>query len=168
MKQLRISETTSKRKTALLVLAAILLFAATTASSQTYSDLYNFGTNTGDPRNPSWPGVFAQGRDGNLYSTSQAGGIGHGTVFQLTPAGKVKVLYQFPGFGGPQGGLTLGTDGYLYGTTRFNGSSNEGTVFKIATDGTPPRRCTALSLGLAGTNPSLPQSKASTGISMVR
>jgi hypothetical protein len=43
--------------------------------------LYDFGTNTGDPRNPSWPGVFAQGRDGNLYSTSQTGGIGYGTVF---------------------------------------------------------------------------------------
>src|SRR5439155_21115196 len=105
MKQLRIPETTSKRKTALLVLAAILLFAATTASSQTYSDLYNFGTNTRDPRNPGCPGDFAQGRDRNLYSTSKAGGIGYGIVFQLTPPGKGKVQYKFPARGGPQGSL---------------------------------------------------------------
>jgi uncharacterized repeat protein (TIGR03803 family) len=158
MKQLRIPETTSKRKTALLVLAAILLFAATTASSQTYSDLYNFGTNTGDPRNPSWPGVFAQGRDGNLYSTSQAGGIGYGTVFQLTPAGKVKVLYQFPlgtnsHGGSPQGGLTLGTDGYLYGTTLYLGSSGVGSVFKIATDGTAYTTLHSFTPGVTGYAP---------------
>jgi hypothetical protein len=53
-----------------------LVFVAAIAQTQTYSVLYDFGTNTGDPRNPGWPGVFAQGRDGNLYSTSQAGGIG--------------------------------------------------------------------------------------------
>src|SRR2546430_2683538 len=153
MKQLRIPETTSKRKTALLVLAAILLFAATTASSQTYSDLYNFGTNTGDPRNPGWPGVFAQGRDGNLYSTSQAGGIGYGTVFQLTPAGKVKVLYKFPASGGPQGGLTLGTDGYLYGTTRFLGLYGNGSVFKIATDGTGYKTLYSFKPGISGYQP---------------
>jgi uncharacterized repeat protein (TIGR03803 family) len=152
MKQLRIPETTPKRKTALLVLAAILLFAATTANSQTYSVLYNFGTNTDDPRNPSWPGVFAQGRDGNLYSTSQAGGIGSGTVFQLTPAGKVKVLYQFPG-GTERSGLTLGTDGYLYGTTFTLGLYGEGSVFKIATDGTSYTTLYSFKAPTSGYNP---------------
>src|SRR5260370_3203979 len=108
-------------KIAAPMLAVALLFGGTAASAQTitFKKLYDFGTNTGDPRNPSTPGVFAQGRDGNLYSTSQAGGLGHGTVFQLTPAGAVKVLYQFPASGSPQGGLTLGTHGYFYSTSRF-------------------------------------------------
>src|SRR5260370_12258310 len=128
---------TSRVGTMVLALIALVICAAAPAAyAQTYSVLYDFGTNTGDPRNPGWPGVFAQGRDGNLYSTSQAGGLGYGTVFQLTPAGAVKVLYQFPASGSPQGGLTLGTDGYLYGTTRFLGLYGNGSVFKIATDGT--------------------------------
>ena len=157
MKQLNLRtwELMLASKIAAPMLAVALLFGVTAASAQTFTfkKLYDFPTKTGDPRNPSTPGVFAQGRDGNLYSTSQAGGIGHGTVFQLTPAGAVKVLYQFPGSGGPQGGLTLGTDGYLYGTTRFNGSSNEGTVFKIATDGTGYKTLYSFKPGISGYQP---------------
>jgi uncharacterized repeat protein (TIGR03803 family) len=145
---------TSRAGTMVLALMALLICSAAPAThAQTFkcdpgylgpcsfTNLYDFAMNTGDPRNPSWPGVFAQGRDGNLYSTSPFGGIGYGTVFQLTPTGAVKVLYQFPlgtnsHGGSPQGGLTLGTDGYLYGTTKYLGSSGSGSVFKIATDGT--------------------------------
>ena len=121
-----------------LLLAAILLFAVATASSQTFTDLYNFGTNSGDPLATSYIGAFTQGRDGNLYSTSERGGtFGKGTVFQLTPAGKMKVVYNFDGTSGniPQGGLTLGTDGNLYGTTSFGGTNNIGVVFKLTTSG---------------------------------
>ncbi len=100
MKQLNLRtwELMLTSKIAAPMLAVALLFGVTAASAQTlpFKKLYDFGTKTGDPHNPSWPGVFAQGRDGNLYSTSQAGGIGYGTVFQLTPAGGVKVLHQFP------------------------------------------------------------------------
>ncbi len=145
------------RKLLLLTLAlpVLVVTVAATVQAQTYSVLYNFGTNTGDPQSPLWFGVFAQGRDGNLYSTSQAGGIGYGTVFQLTPAGEVKVLYQFPlgtnsHGGSPQGGLTLGTDGYLYGTTLYLGSSGAGSVFKIATDGTPPTTLYSFTPGISG------------------
>src|SRR5438128_5935310 len=125
------SQTSRAGTTVLALIALVICSAAPAAHAQTFTftKLYDFGTNTGDPRNPFWPGVFAQGRDGNLYSTSPFGGIGYGTVFQLTPAGAVKVLYKFPlgtnssHGGSPQGGLTLGTDGYLYGTTLFLGSS---------------------------------------------
>src|SRR5437899_6982285 len=116
MKQLRIPETTSKRKTALLILAAILLFAATTASSKTYTVLYNLTVNSTDPFSPEWLGLFAQARDGNLYSTSQNGGaFGLGAIFQLTPAGALTVVHSFAGTDGstPRGGLTLGIDGGL-------------------------------------------------------
>jgi len=163
MKQLdlRTSELMLTSKIAAPILAVALLFAVTTAHAQTFtfSKLYDFATNTGDPRNPSWPGVFAQGRDGNLYSTSPVGGIGYGTVFQLTPAGAVKVLYQFPlgtnsHGGSPQGGLTLGTDGYLYGTTLYLGSSGAGSVFKIATDGTGYKTLYSFKAPTSGYNPS--------------
>jgi uncharacterized repeat protein (TIGR03803 family) len=147
---LRTLELMLTSKIAAPMLAVAILFGATAASAQTFTfrKLYDFGKNTGDPRNPSWPGVFAQGRDGNLYSTSQAGGIGYGTVFQLTPAGKVKVLYKFPlgtnsHGGSPQGGLTLGTDGYLYGTTLYLGSSGARYSKSLPT-GQATRRCTAL------------------------
>jgi hypothetical protein len=40
------------------------------SQAQTFSVLYNFGTNSGDPLNPGTTGATAQGRDGNLYSTA--------------------------------------------------------------------------------------------------
>jgi hypothetical protein len=47
-----------------LALLALTIFAPTTvAHAQAYSVLYDFGTRVGDPINPSWPGVVAQGRD---------------------------------------------------------------------------------------------------------
>ena len=66
------------------------------AHAQTYSVLYNFGTNSGDPTSPQYPGLIAQGRDGNLYSTGTDGGTnGMGTVFRANHAcGKVKRAVQ--------------------------------------------------------------------------
>jgi uncharacterized repeat protein (TIGR03803 family) len=124
---------TRNRISALLAVAILTLVVATSdkAHAQTYTDLYNLGTNPGDPVNPAWMGLFAQGRDGNLYSTSQGGGDlvgGHqyGTVFRLTPSGSMQVLRSFDlsVIGAlPNSGLTLGTDGNLYGTTPTGGSS---------------------------------------------
>jgi len=115
---------------------ALSLLAAV-AHAQTYSDLYNFGDGSGDPLNPQYSGIVAQGRDGNLYSTTPKGGTGSGTVFKMTPQGEVTVLYNFDVTHGkvPYGGLTLGTDGNLYGTTSAGGSTNLGVVFKITPAG---------------------------------
>lgn len=118
----------------------ILLLAATpSVKAQTFSILYNFGVTNGDPLNPGLPGLIAQGRDGSLYSTTSNGGInGLGTVFRITPAGKLKVIYNFDGPHGqaPLGGLTLGTDGKFYGTTWYGGASGSGTIFSITPSGT--------------------------------
>ena len=122
----------------LLALAMFGLAVAVAAHAQTYKDLYNMTLNSTGVWDPQWLGIFAQARDGNLYSTSQLGGtFGKGVVFRLTPAGQVTVLHSFDGTTGgvPRGGLTLGTDGNLYGTTCQGGSFNDGTVFKIATTG---------------------------------
>jgi hypothetical protein len=55
-------------------LLGLALVAATTAAHAQFSVLYNFGSNRGDPTNPSYSGIVAQGRDGNLYSTAPQGG----------------------------------------------------------------------------------------------
>jgi uncharacterized repeat protein (TIGR03803 family) len=115
----------------------VLAFAATAVQAQTYIDLYNFGANSSEPAEPEYSGIIAQGRDGNLYSTTPAGGTnGYGTVFKITPSGKLSVIYNFDGSQGiPYSGLTLGTDGNLYGTALGGGSSSYGTVFKITPSG---------------------------------
>ena len=75
----------------------VLAIAAGAVHAQTFSVLYNFGSNTGDPSKPAYSGIFAQGRDGNLYSTAPAGGTCCGAVFQITPAGKLKNIHNFNG-----------------------------------------------------------------------
>jgi uncharacterized repeat protein (TIGR03803 family) len=123
----------SFRTTSALILTTLMLVvAAATATARTYTDLYNFGFNSGDPSKPQGP--LAQGRDGNLYGVSYTGGTHNlGTVFLVTPAGTQNVLYDFDGTHGanPWGGLTLGRDGNFYGTTSFGGTLGHGTVFRI-------------------------------------
>src|ERR1700690_852105 len=109
------------------------------AQAQTFSVLYNFGTKTGDPNTPASSGIIAQGRDGNLYSTSAAGGANNmGAVFKITPRGTLTVLYSFDGTHGssPVGGLTLGTDGNFYGTAQQGGTLGRGNFLKIPPAGT--------------------------------
>jgi len=124
------------------LLLAFALAATIATYSQTYTVLDNLGMTNTDPLQPAWMGVFAQGRDGNLYSTTQAGGAfisGHqyGTVFSMTPSGTVTVLHSFDGTNGglPNSGLTLGTDGNFYGTTP-SGGIGWGTIFRITPSGT--------------------------------
>jgi len=126
-----------KRRMWGILTLTLLLPLAISAHAQ-FSVLYNFGSHLGDPARPNSAGIIAQGRDGNLYSTTSAGGTGYGTVFKMTPAGKLTALYSFTGGtdgGSPLGGLTLGTDGSFYGTTVTGGTSNDGTIFKITPSG---------------------------------
>jgi uncharacterized repeat protein (TIGR03803 family) len=117
---------------------ALVVFAAMTvgSSAQTFTVLANFTNGA--------VGVssLVQGRDGNFYGTSQQGGRGnYGTVFKVTPAGRLTTLYHFcsqpnctDGFS-PVGALVLGTDGNFYGTTQNGGANNMGLVFKITPTG---------------------------------
>lgn len=75
---------------------------------------------------------------GNLYgTTTQYGGSGLGTVFELSRGKKAwteNTLYSF--FGGSDGGYPEGTlifdpAGNLYGTTSTRGGSQLGTVFQL-------------------------------------
>jgi uncharacterized repeat protein (TIGR03803 family) len=105
------------------------------AHAQTYKDIYNFD-NSAHGCCPGYPSIFAQGRDGNLYDTALGG---NGIVFKIAPGGNTPVvIYNFDGTHGtsPRSGLTLGTDGNFYGTTKFGGGvHNAGTIFKITPSG---------------------------------
>lgn len=136
------SERGRNRGVFFLCICLVVLFGIVPVRAQIYSILDNLGNTQTDPLRPAWMGVFAQGRDGNLYSTTQAGGeftSGHqyGTVFSLTPSGTMTVLHSFDNTHGgiPNSGLTLGTDGNFYGTTTIGGAGY-GTIFKITPAGT--------------------------------
>jgi len=80
-----------------------------------------------------------QAIDGNLYGTTYGGGVnGYGTVFKITPRGKLTTLHSFDGTDGdrPEAELVQGTDGNFYGTTFLGGAyGSYGTVFKITPRG---------------------------------
>lgn len=85
------------------------------------------------------------GGSGNFYGTTSGGGTdgcegeGCGTVFKLAPDGTETVLHAFAGGSdgsAPEAGLIMDSSGELYGTTVSGGSGANGTVFKLAPDGT--------------------------------
>jgi len=110
--------------------------------------IYNFCAETGCI-DGQWPsGSLVQATDGNFYGTTEAGGA-HGTncpfgicgtVFKLTPAGKLTTLHSFGGTDGsdPYSGLVQGTDGNFYGTTEMGadlscgGGYGCGTIFSLS------------------------------------
>ena len=103
----------------------------------------NFTGNSGAAPGSSPQGPMVQAADGNFYGTTASGGVnGLGTVFKMTPAGAFTSLANFTGTTGtlrgqtPTAGLTAGGDGHLYGTTGFGGLYSQGTIFRVASDGT--------------------------------
>jgi len=131
------------RRSVTFAALSVVLMGASIASAQTYSVLYNFGTFTGAPATPE-EGIMTQGRNGNIYSTTDYGGTNNsGAVFELTPAGEIKVLYNFCSETNctdgsvPKGGLTLGYDGNFYGVTYSGGMGNypEGTIYRMTPSG---------------------------------
>jgi uncharacterized repeat protein (TIGR03803 family) len=138
-----------QRTRVLLAIAVLVLAVTTSTTSQAqFSVLHDFlGSNSADGCNPTYSGIVAQGRDGNMYGTTENGGApsftnNRGTVFQVTPAGALNLIYSFPNSETegwyPFGGLTLGTDGNFYGTTKYYGlpgGSSFGSVFQITPGG---------------------------------
>jgi len=102
--------------------------------------LYSFtgGTDGGEP----YAGLVVD-KAGNLYGTTNNGGdptCSCGTVYEITPSGQETTLHDF--VGGTDGSspgephLILSTAGDLYGVTSAGGNSNNGTIYKIAANGT--------------------------------
>jgi uncharacterized repeat protein (TIGR03803 family) len=105
--------------------------------------LYSFCSQNGcaDGFNPQ--AALIQATDGNFYGTTIEGGTSNnGTVFKITPTGVLTTFYSFCSQSGcadgsePQSALIQATDGNFYGTTRFGGTNNYGTVFKLTPSGT--------------------------------
>lgn len=109
--------------------------------------LYSFGGSAADAMVPA---ALIQGNDGNFYGTSSSGGAYHcdqlpkvgnncGTVFKVTPAGELTVLYSFGASTAdgvqPIAPLMQANDGNFYGTTSLGGEYDGGTVFKITPAG---------------------------------
>ncbi len=82
---------------------------------------------------------LVQGSDGHFYGTTDQGGANDsGTVFKMSSAGVLTTLVEFGGANkgqGPYASLVEGSDGHFYGTTRFGGANNAGTVFKMTPAG---------------------------------
>ena len=79
-------------------------------------------------------------RKGNIYGTAlQGGASNNGVIFKITPTGKESILYSFAGGSDgskPEAGLVRDGSGNFYGTTNLGGGADQGTVFKLASDGT--------------------------------
>jgi uncharacterized repeat protein (TIGR03803 family) len=118
--------------------AAVLLWATAPIglSAQTFTRLHSFDDTDG--ANPYAGLVQATG--GNLYGTTQVGGVcNSGTVFKITPGGgPVKTLDNFcsQSGGNPDAALVQASGGNFYGTTTSYGANGQGTVFKITPSGT--------------------------------
>ena len=110
-------------------------------SGGTLKVLYNFCSKAGCADGAS-PGALVRGRDGNFYGTTLAGGKNHaGTVFRMTPAGAVTILYSFCGAARCPDGeqpnplLVEGRNGDFYGTTGQQGANGSGTIFEVSPAG---------------------------------
>jgi uncharacterized repeat protein (TIGR03803 family) len=117
------------------------------AGGWTETVLYNFCT-TGDPftcPDGAEPAAGLIWDDaGNLYGTTQLGGTGYGTVFELTrplAQGGSWTEMVIWAFGGPKKGdgaspylgkLHWDTAGNLYDTTGAGGAYNRGTVYELS------------------------------------
>jgi uncharacterized repeat protein (TIGR03803 family) len=105
--------------------------------SGAFTNLVEFSNN--DPKGAQPHAPLAEGNDGNLYGTTTVGGAyNYGTIFGVTPSGLFKVLWNFnnpnkihecqhPG----TGPLLKDKEGNFYGTTKWGGRSDWGTVFKL-------------------------------------
>ena len=122
-----------------LLCSACTFSLAVRAQAQTYTTLAEFdGSNGSSPA-----GSLTQATDGNFYGVTRFGGaFNEGSVFRVTPDGKITSIYSFcsqtncTDGAAPLSGPILASDGNLYGITRGGGASNSaGTFYRITLDG---------------------------------
>ena len=112
------------------------VFSITTSGDFNVIKQLNPSLNGGNPF-----GRLVQASDGLLYGTCREGGsFNSGVVFRTDYSGDnyevVKNLNPFTDGRYPEAGLTVASDGNLYGVTTAGGENNHGTLFRLTTDGT--------------------------------
>jgi uncharacterized repeat protein (TIGR03803 family) len=135
------------------------LFRVTPAGALT--TLASFGGDRG-----SKPAQLVVGNDGALFGTTLIGGTANqGLAFKATPTGTVTTLTSFnfaSGKGDHYTTLMQDRDGIIYGASSWGGASNQGSVLKMAPNGT-----LTILASFNGTNGALPDTvltKGSDGI----
>jgi uncharacterized repeat protein (TIGR03803 family) len=105
--------------------------------------LYSFCSQSGCGDGAFPYAAVVQAANGNFYGTTVNGGANHdGTVFKITPSGKLTTIYNFCSQSAcadgayPYAGLVQAANGDFYGTTYGGGARNYGTVFNITASGT--------------------------------
>ena len=82
---------------------------------------------------------LVQGSNGNFYGTTYSGGVSNfGTIFEITPMGKLIGQHSFEGTdgAGPYAGLVQADNGKFYGTAYADGAEGYGgTVFEFTPEG---------------------------------
>ena len=108
------------------------VYSITTGGALT--TLYSFCSQNGCTDGQGPTGRLIQATDGNLYGTTDSGGIGYGTIFNMTLGGTFTSLYSFPNPGAgsePDAGLIQATNGDFYGTTFIGGANGFGSVYSF-------------------------------------
>ncbi len=111
-----------------LAVASLILASASLVGAQTLQTLCSFNSTNG-----AYPhAALTLGNDGNFYGTTEEGGSGYGTVFQVTTNGTLTTLVACngPNGDGLDAAMTLGSDGNFYGTAE-GGSGGYGVVFRL-------------------------------------
>jgi len=104
------------------------------STTGTFTLLHTFAGGTTDGAAPLGSNMVL-GADNNFYSMTVNGGLqGDGVIYKMTPDGTVTLLHSFAGGTadgyGPESGLTIGADGYLYGTALSGGANSDGIFFR--------------------------------------
>ncbi len=128
----------------------LILFLVAAASAQStvpsLNEIFAFPCASFTCPDGYFPVELIEGANGNFYGSAVGGGTGtnaQGTIFEITPAGQISVIYSFaeesdgslPNGSAP-GALVEGMDGFLYGITSENGANGFGTIFKLSKSGT--------------------------------
>ena len=104
--------------------------------SNTFSTMASFAVQTG-----AFPGGLIQDSFSNFYGATINGGTNFaGTIFRFIPFGPFAGLQTLLTFdinngANPNSPLTLGQDGFLYGTTQEGGAFGGGTTFRLDRQG---------------------------------
>src|SRR5258708_4142708 len=117
-----------------VVFLAVLGVLSSNSRAQVATNVRSF--TAGAMANPQFL-TLAQGRDSTIYGSTFGFFPTAGAIFRLQTNGAEGQLYAFDTTSGanPDGGLTLATDGNLYGTTSQGGTASVGVLFKISSSG---------------------------------